>query len=211
MDYTTPSIKSKKVLFLFVLIFVLALLLGGFFWWRGEDNSNQLMGKVFDLGTLPNDFFAIDSSDGVILKNNNIGISFSVPKDWKFIGYLDAYIDLKSPEYEYDYKNFKRVSGCLVTVGSSKYDYSETRGLIEKIKKGSDYPENNYLIKVDGYDALKVLESGDNLSGENIENFINIRLPIGDFEVRFSTNIYFNDQECSQKFNELLATVSIGK
>jgi len=164
------KILNKKVIF--VLVIVLLLGVGGFFWWQWQEYQadkkfgEMTVGELLNFGVLPKNFFVNETSEAIFLENKDLGINFKVPEDWEFVGYMDNFIDLKSPDYETDPDSFERLKGCLITMEASYYTLFTSSNLInriDRIRKGSLQFENEEVevIKISGKDVLQSVKKGE--------------------------------------------------
>ena len=103
---------SKKTKIIIPVIVVLFFLLasGIFYWWQWRKEEISMKG-AFEFGILPKGFVTQETSEGIMLENKDIGISFLVPNRWKFTGYFGDSISLTSPDYEYNLELFKHLKG----------------------------------------------------------------------------------------------------
>ena len=208
---------AKKVII--PIIIVLLLGVGGVFWWWQEYQENKkfgemTVGELLHFRVLPKGFTIDEIPDYKVLTNKDLGINFSVLADWEVVGYMDNFIDLKSPDYKVDPETFDRIKGCLITVEVSYYTLFTSSNLInriDQIQKGNIQSENEEVIKISGHDALKTIRKGEWLSKEGIKEIIEVGIPFVDAkaEVKFSTKIFENEIKCTQEFDKFLETLSI--
>lgn len=171
-------------------------------------------GEFFNLGVLPKGFVVEKTPKYKVLENKDLGISFSVPSDWEVLGYMDKFMDLKSPDYEVDPDTFERLKGCLITVEVSYYTLFTSSNLInriDQIQREDMQLENEEVIKISGHEALKSIRKEEWLSKEGIKEVIEVGIPFqkAKAEVKFSTKIFEKETKCIQEFNKFLETVSI--
>jgi|GEM_PF-5648192 len=210
---------SKKIK-LFGLIFAIAILVvGGFFWWRNYNDRKigEMLAKEFfnfHLGVLPKGFVVNETLGTKILENKDIGVSFEIPTGWSFIGYMDDYIDLKSPDYKTDPETLVRIDGCLITVNVSYYSLFSSSNFIYRIaeiRDGNANSEPGEIVKIGGKEALKLVNQNEWLSKEGIKETIEVGVPLADYiaEVKFSTKIFENNLKCVNELDDFLEKVSI--
>ena len=203
---------SKKIKIIIPLIIILLLLLAGgtFYWWQWKKEEVSMKG-AFEFGVLPKGFVTQETSEGIVLENKDIGISFRVPNGWKFTGYLGDSISLTSPDYEYNPELFKHFKGCAITVRLDHYSYSNRIERINEIKNGFTSPsEGEEVMMVSGYDALKRVEKSEQFQKEGIEKNIQIEIPFPKVAINFLTSILETEKtRCNQAFDEFFKTVSI--
>jgi hypothetical protein len=206
---------AKKVV---ILIVVLLLVAGGFFWWQEYQKEKKLeemtVGELFKFRVLPKGFVVDETSEGIFLENQDIGINFKVPKNWELVGYMEDFIDLKSSDYEADPITFDRLKGCLITMEVSYYTLFTSSNLInriDRIKKENNQFQDEGLIKISGRDALKSVRKDEWLAETGIKEIIEVGIPFLEpkVEVKFSTKIFKEGSRCYQEFNQFLETVSI--
>ncbi len=213
------KILNKKVIFIFVIV-VLILLAGAIFWgkWRIYQNEKRILEMPagdffeFNLGILPKGFTLEETSAYKILKSEDIGISFFVANDWEVVGYLDNYIDLKDSNYESDSETFNRIKGCKITVEVKHFTLPGTlHTRVKGIRAGAiKTGENEDILEINGYDALKITESNEWLLRKGIEKTIEIGIPLSKADMYFSTAVFQEDGvKCEEEFDEFLKTVSI--
>jgi len=223
MDYTTPGIKGKKVLFLFVLIFVLALLLGGFFWWRGEERDKNLLKfeplKNYNVRSTPR---------GNFVENKKIGLSFIVPKDWEIektdtirwtAGIKEYGISLFSSDFELNNGSpwmLVPMKGCLIKVYTIYYDrYND--GMVEFINAEIDSLKaekqgTQEIIKINGRPSLKETYGETEDLGDNPSSFfmVSVQTPVEDKICYLETYIPTESKDrCLKDFDEFLGNYTI--
>jgi len=213
---------NKK--FIFIFIIVLLLIGGGFFWWQWQEYQadkkfgEMTVGELLNFGVLPKNFIVNETSEGIFLENKNLGINFKVPKDWEFVGYMDNFVDLKSPDYETDPDSFSQLKGCLIRIEISYYTLFTSSNLInriDRIQKGNlqfeSENEEVEIIKISGKDVLKSVKKGEQSFKEGLKEVIEIGIPFPDAvaEVKFITVIFEEETKCAQEFDKFLETVSI--
>lgn len=211
---------SKKFRFITLIFVVVILVVGGFFWWMNSYND-QKIGEMsakdffdFHLGLLPKGFVANEISGTTILENKDLSINLKVPIEWNFIGYMDDYIDLKSPDYKTDPETLVRLDGCLITTSVSYYSLFSSSNLINRIARirdGNANSEDGEIIKIGDREALKVISQNEWLSEEGIKEIIEVGVPFLDTiaEVKFSTKIFENNLKCIQAFDNFLGNIFI--
>lgn len=220
-----PNIKkflNKKIISVFIIFLI--LIAGGLFFgqWKeyqkDKEFGEMIAGELLNFGLLPKNFIENETSEGIFLGNEDIGINFKVPKDWEFVGYMNDFIDLKSPDYEYDPNSFDRIKGCLTTIEISYYSLFTSSNLInriERIREGNLQFENKddeiEIIKISGKDALKSTKRGERFSEEGLKEIIEVGIPFPKTiaEVKFTTVISEDEPKCIQEFDEFLETISI--
>lgn len=211
---------SKKIIILIIVILLFTV--GGVFWWVWQEYQKEkrfekiTVGEFFNLGVLPKGFAAREDVDRFFLENIDLRISFEVPNDWEFIGYMDEFIDLKSPDYNYDPDTFVRTGGCLITMEISYYTLFTSNNIIyriDRIQKGNIQAENEEVIKISGRDVLKNIIKNEAPLKEGVKEIIEIGIPFVESkaEIKFSSKIFDFDRQpsCTKEFNEFLDKILI--
>ena len=203
--------KKIKIIISVVTIFLVLLAVDLFYWWQKYLKEEISMKGAFEFGVLPKGFVTQETSEGIVLENKDIGVSFRVPNGWKFTGYFGDSISLNSPDYEYNLELFKHLKGCAITVRVDHYIYSNLIESINEIENGFTSPsEGEEVMTVSGYDALKRIEKSEQLQKEGVEKNIQIEIPFPKVAINFSTSILETEKtRCNQAFDEFLKTVSI--
>jgi len=212
------KILNRKVVFIFGVILI--IIVGAIFFgkWKIYQNEKRIAEMPagdffeFNLGILPKGFTLEKTSVHKILKSEDIGISFWVANDWEVVGYLDKYIDLKDPNYESDPETFTRIKGCKITVEVKYFTLPGTlHTRVKGIRAGSIQPNKNEdILEINGYDALKIVESNEWLLRKGIKKTIEIGIPLSKADVYFSTAVFQEDGvKCEEEFDKFLETVSI--
>lgn len=209
------KIKLKIII---PLLVILILATGGFFYWKEYQKNKKLeettVGEFFSLGILPKGFIINEVSEHKTLENKNLGINFNIPNGWNASGYMDDFIDLKSPDYKIDSITFDRLKGCLITMEVSYYTLFTSSNLINRInqiQKGNTQLGDGEVVEIDGHDALKIVTEKEWLRKEGIKEVVKVGIPFENSkaEVEFSTKIFESEINCIEEFNEFLETVSI--
>lgn len=213
---------NKKIIVLVFVVLILAVAGGGFFWWVWEEYQKEkrfeemTVGELFSVGVLPKGFVAKETAEGFFLENIDLGISFEVPKDWEFIGYMDELVDIKSPDYSHDPDTFVRIRGCLITIEVSYYSLFTSSNIInriDRIQKGDVQSENEEIMKISGRDVLRNIIENETLLKEGVKEIIEIGIPFVEpkAEIKLFSKIFKFDRQpsCTQEFNEFLDTILI--
>ena len=212
------KILNKKVIIIFVVVLiplVVAIIYGNWKIYQNEKRIAEMPAKDFlglNVGILPKGFILEETATYKVLKNEDIGINFSVADDWEVLGYLDNYIDLRDPNYKYNEETFSRVKGCVITMEVEYFTIPGTlHARMEGIHRGNiSLAENEAILKISGYDALETIENDEWLLRRGIEKTIKISIPLSKADIYFSTAVFQEDgTKCEEEFNEFLETVSI--
>lgn len=213
------KILNKKVVIVFFVV-VLILLIGAIIYgnWKIYQNEKRIAEMPakdflgFNLGILPKGFILEETSSHKVLKNEEIGINFSVASDWEVLGYLDNYIDLRDPNYKYNEETSSRIKGCVITMEVEYFTIPGTlHTRMEGIRGGNiSLAKNEDILKISGYDVLKTTESDEWLLRRGIEKNIKISIPLSKADIYFSTAVFQEDGvKCEEEFNQFLETISI--
>ena len=212
------KILNKKVVIIFIVVLIPlvgAIIYGNWKIYQDEKRISEMpAGEFFgfNLGILPEGFNLEETAIRKTLKSEDLGISFWVDSNWEILGYLDNYIDLRDPDYEYDTETFTHIKGCQITIEVRRFVLPGTlHSRVKGVREGViQLNENEDILEINGQDALKITESDEWLSRKGIEKTIEIRIPLSKVDMYFSTAVFQEDGvKCEVEFNKFLETVLI--
>lgn len=90
--------KIKKETALLIAFPLLLIIIAGAFLWI-EYRKNKTTEDLLKWGVLPDGFISEETEEGIIIKNEEIGIIFKVPRDWTYDAYMSHSITFNSPNY----------------------------------------------------------------------------------------------------------------
>lgn len=195
----------NKIVIFFGLIFVLALVVAGFFYW--QEQNQKIIGS-------PDDYTVQETEQGRFVENKKAGIRVKIPDDWvvKKMDIMEGSMVFYSPDAQ-GYREGKiRVplkKGCLieVAVAYKDTDFDEVRKEVKEnhqwlAMKSDDYFE---IIEINGIPALKnILDCVE--IGPSIDIFMIKRSILYGIGISSTSE---DIERCSQEFDEFLEGVVI--
>ena len=194
---------KKKIIFLFCVL-ILALALGGFFYWQ---QHREIKGS-------PNDYVIKQTPEGTFVENKKAGLVVKVPEEWKAekINEGEGSVILYSPEIG---KNLieKKIdsplkNGCIIetSIMYRKMDFSDLK---LEAKYNLSFLQPNSVefkeIKINNYKALKTIADTQKI-GPGIGIDIPYKKKVHSFLLLYS---YQKKEDCLEKFNNFLGQISI--
>jgi hypothetical protein len=203
---------EKKIYFLFIVSFLI-IIFGGIFLWlelsKQIDKGSFFPGVRFEP---PENYQFVETDQGIIVRNENVGLTFSVPEGWNAdkvrIGPEQWIINVNSPDLEADERGFL-LRGCgistwiehdEVTSNIIRYRIQDPERFSQELSAG-EYQS----IEINGHPASRMI-----LERPEWGQTIAIKIPIEDRIYVFDTRILPEEGKgCLNAFNNFLESVFI--
>jgi len=192
---------NKKVIFVFV--FVLILVVGGFFWWQNKEIKGS-----------PEDYVIIKTEEGTFVENKKAGLLVKAPEGWEAekISAKEGFVIFYPPYTEIEWQNEKinlpLKNGCIIDVSVvyEKMDFAEIKldvryALSVLGIKSQEFEE----VIINDYPALKNI-----FDTQKIGSGMGVNIPYKN--KAYSFYLYWAPEEkenCAQAFDSFLETISI--
>jgi len=203
--------KSKKIIF-FAIVFVLIVILGIFLWKAYKQPDTGLV--FFE------DFEIKETENNKVISQKETNFEITIPKDWDILDAGDS-ISLKCLNLYIDNESSNKYflpipkNGCAfnfsIDKGIDSISYSYVLGVLELCLKKPDDDYCDYdVIEIDNNKSLKHVSHVENEL--TLGDHIIIQVPQNENVYIFEAYLFGQDkEECAQKFEKILETVSVTK